>query len=1516
MTNAGTGAGPQSLRLAQYLKELVGLRSKTIRDVEKYDQVLWLKDMPQERDCWSPAWADEFDLSDPFLEVKKQTFESPPTPPHVTNDWVNKEALREASQRIPPLLTAIFLPEETAKANHDEDPPLHQHFLKDHPEVEQAYEQYRSRWESWSKEHRRRQAIQRIYAKLFQLHTEIKKEGEVSEVVLGLGLLSWKAKVKGKEVPIRRHVFVGKVALTFEPGKGIIRVLPPGEGLQLQLEDDMLEAELRPDRSSYALANTQLDEMGNAVWDKSLLHQSLKSWAEALCADTVWSDGLEPKEGQGNNPTMAVAPALILRKRKQAGMIRTYNEIIDQLSRGETENVPLGWQSLTDDRALNEDGKSGSESIERSRFDRVPGAPREIYFPLPANREQKRIVESIERHSGVLVQGPPGTGKSHTIANLVCHLLATGKKILITAETDRALRVLKEKIPKEIQALCVSMLGQGGDAFAELNAAVEGITSKQNTFNPSEHQDYMKEIEADLDSSRRRLSEIDAEIRTLREDETCPHSIANGAYLGTASAIAEKVSNEKEAFGWLNLTRLAPDKSPLLAAHLLEWLKILQRYEPKQISYVNLKLPEPATLVSPEDFKTLVEAERKAKTALERVAQSQKHPAYDPIRKLSPENRESLRTQLHKISKKRFGLPAGNWAQETLGESIAGRTAKWQSILESSRTHLARIEKLFSSLGTKVVTIPDHLKPSKVKADTIVALNHLKNGGKWEVFFGLLTPKNLKGRTYLKEEVLVDGEPTKDEAGLHAIRIHLDLVLAFSELNKVWSGVVSPPTGDLRAREAVYKENVGDLEKVFQYAEDCRHATQQLASAQIPSPNWLNEDVAEWLGLIEVFATEAQCSIATQKVNACSEVLQTLRALHGTHPLVEKFIGAIEARDIPAFRECFRRLRIIEKARKDLQNRKKIEDFLKVTTVGLVDQVLVETQHEVWADRFSKWNAAWDWAVADAWLEKRTDLEYQQILFEQRHQLEKKIGELLAAAAANLAWFHFFKRLNPMETNALRSWREAVKAMGKGTGKSARLARLRIEARKYMNACRDSIPVWILPRYLVAEMIKTSFGRFDVVIVDEASQLGVESLFLFSYGQKIIVVGDDQQISPEGVGIADEAVVSLQNQFLEGMPHKHALTPQSSFYANAKIRFNQNIMLREHFRCMPEIIQFSNDLCYAINGTPLDPLRAYPANRLQPLVTRYIANGYRSGGSQHAQNIPEADAIVAQIAACVADQRYDHATMGVISLQGKAQAKLIEQKLLEALDPEIIEARQVICGDAYAFQGDERNVIFLSMVAAPGEKRIGVLSNESARQRFNVAMSRAQDQVWLFHSAQLGDLSEKCMRYNLLSYMLNPARKTTDENEQRFDSNFERLVYQRLTAKGFHVRTQVSIGNTNHRYRIDFVVEGMQGRLAVECDGDAWHGPDRYEQDMARQRDLERAGWQFARIRGSDFYRDPEMAMVPVWTELERLGIQPGGIDAEVAKPPEPLAMETRNPFPQTIEKPKSSSQTPGIQKL
>lgn len=106
-----------------------------------------------------------------------------------------------------------------------------------------------------------------------------------------------------------------------------------------------------------------------------------------------------------------------------------------------------------------------------------------------------------------------------------------------------------------------------------------------------------------------------------------------------------------------------------------------------------------------------------------------------------------------------------------------------------------------------------------------------------------------------------------------------------------------------------------------------------------------------------------------------------------------------------------------------------------------------------------------------------------------------------------------------------------------------------------------------------------------------------------------------------------------------------------------------------------------------------------------------------------------------------------------------------------------------------------------------------------------------------------------------------------------YESWFEVDVALELLRRKYRVRPQVEVAG----YRIDLVVEGSQNRLAVECDGEAWHGPERYDQDMTRQRQLERAGWAFVRIRESEFYADRDGALRRILEACDQLGIRPVG---------------------------------------
>jgi len=444
----------------------------------------------------------------------------------------------------------------------------------------------------------------------------------------------------------------------------------------------------------------------------------------------------------------------------------------------------------------------------------------------------------------------------------------------------------------------------------------------------------------------------------------------------------------------------------------------------------------------------------------------------------------------------------------------------------------------------------------------------------------------------------------------------------------------------------------------------------------------------------------------------------------------------------------------------------------------------------------------------------------------------------------------------------------------------------------------------VMPLHRVWDTVYPAPGMFDVIIVDEASQCGVEALPLFYLGKKILIVGDDKQISPDAVGLPRDSVHRLMEEFLHDFHFKSSFDIESSLFDHGKLRYGtRRITLREHFRCMPEIIRFSNDLCYS--DTPLIPLRQYGPNRLPPLEHVFLSGGYREGSNNRTINRPEAEAIVERIAEICDDSRYNGRSMGVVVLQGEAQAQLIENQLLERLGAEEMERRRLVCGNPYSFQGDERDIMFLSLVAASNE-RIGPLTKAADERRFNVAASRARDMMVLFHSVTCDDLSASCLRRQLLDFFENTKpqqiagidrndleRRAAQDNRRvvnppaPFESWFEVDVALELLRKDFTVLAQHEVAGK----RIDLVVEGGKARLAVECDGDNWHGPDRYEADMQRQRQLERCGWEFFRVRESAFYSNRESALRGLWPALKERCIFPLGrtgleIESQLNGPP------------------------------
>jgi very-short-patch-repair endonuclease len=220
----------------------------------------------------------------------------------------------------------------------------------------------------------------------------------------------------------------------------------------------------------------------------------------------------------------------------------------------------------------------------------------------------------------------------------------------------------------------------------------------------------------------------------------------------------------------------------------------------------------------------------------------------------------------------------------------------------------------------------------------------------------------------------------------------------------------------------------------------------------------------------------------------------------------------------------------------------------------------------------------------------------------------------------------------------------------------------------------------------------------------------------------------------------------------------------------------------------------------------------------------------------------------------------------VISLIGSQQAEYIRARLSDAIGEELMQRHAILCGDSATFQGTERDVVFLSMVADP--TNCTALTTLRYEQRFNVAVSRARDRVVLVRSVRREDLNPSDLKARLIAHFENPMQLeagVTREGLDACESRFERDLMQRLLDRGYRVQPQVG----PFGFRIDLVVEGADGRrLAIECDGDRFHGPEQWREDICRQRVLERAGWQFWRCFASSFYRDTDRVTADLFDAL------------------------------------------------
>ncbi len=1476
------------IALYKYIKELCAMKYHIVTDVNKQIWTYFLKDIPVDPDNITIYYRDRVEEDEiggdsVLLEVKKPDFQRCPQPSEAFSDWlipgwdqyVNEVRYKETLVEISdPILNGN---QQNSKVEH----------FGDSPERIKAYEKWLSIRAIWAEKQRIINQTRKFFARLFQLYTDLERDSEVLELMVGEGLMR-----DIRNPNINHPILLKRVKFSFNAKANTISILDTDMETELYT---MLLQEMSD--INHGVVKQLKEDLNNNFYhplDRNDTPDFLKILTHRLCSESKFIVEPGDKICSEDRLLTSLSPVFFVRKRID-GTLKAIEEIIHNIEKNEV--VPGHLIDIVSGGIVEVPSDSYEPTIDE-QLAALGGESEQVLLSKEANREQLEIAERISHYNAVLVQGPPGTGKTHTIANLLGHFLAQGKSVLVTSHTKKALSVLKEKVPYEIQNLCVSVLD---DTNLDMERSVDGISEYLSRYTSNE---LKKKVES---ASRQRkdiigeLASVRKKIFQIRYREYEP-IVYNGDGYSPAKAAAFVNANAEELSYIPGKVRLS-HPLPVTIEELVRLYQSNGGITEKEESELDFNIPDPELLPYPVSFYADLRKSGECKTTLEILGKELGGELYADFETdivclnngeiVVPLTKYPKADALAQLTKYKNTFRAiDDWMIQAAvdGNKGGGYKSRWDMLIESIEDTASYTDSIVTHMIGYKITIQEASDFSQLKLQLQKLQDVFKKKGrisKVDLLFNkqletALAQIKVNGSSIstLEECQLTQKQLILNEKRLYTARLWNELMAKhgapkFFDLGDEPERICIQRVPHIRRYLEWYQNEYNELLRMIENAG--------LAAELIFTSHDLDSELARMEKVLRSIHTVIPVHIEVVNTYLCLKGIEAnlsnalselVRGERKNSNLCLSLSGALQNRNPELYEQKFDELTILY----DKYEVKK----QRAETLAKIEQIAPEWAYAIRNRVGIHGETSCPQTIEDAWMWKQfagivdditkepfEDLQYKAVC------LSKDLRAVTAVVAANSAWYHLLLRTerNLDMRQALQGWKQTMRKIGKGTGRNA--PTLKKRAVELMSKCQSAVPAWIMTVNKALESLNPAENFFDVIIIDEASQSDISALSVVYMAKKVIIVGDDKQVSPMAIGVDLDKINALREMYIKDViNNSHLYDAKSSLYDIAATTF-QPLMLREHFRCVPDIIGYSNKLSYDYK---IKPLRDANDCHISPSVVAYrVDDGYRQG--QQKINIKEAETVVSLMKACIDQKEYDGMTFGAISLLGDEQAQIIQQMILEKIEPSIIDERRILCGNASHFQGDERDVVFLSLVDSnEGDGPLSMAgegADQSRKQRYNVAASRAKNQMWVIHSLDYTkDLKPRDLRRDLLEYVENPKSysRLVEAVIAKAESPFEEAVGKSLVAAGYNLAQQWEVG----AYRIDMVALYSGSSVAIECDGELYHsGEEKVREDMERQAILERLGWRFIRIRGSEYYRNPEVTMARVFRELNDFGIYP-----------------------------------------
>lgn len=431
------------------------------------------------------------------------------------------------------------------------------------------------------------------------------------------------------------------------------------------------------------------------------------------------------------------------------------------------------------------------------------------------------------------------------------------------------------------------------------------------------------------------------------------------------------------------------------------------------------------------------------------------------------------------------------------------------------------------------------------------------------------------------------------------------------------------------------------------------------------------------------------------------------------------------------------------------------------------------------------------------------------------------------------------------------------------------------------NALRGLKPCWMMSPSTVASLVpRDAIEQFDLVIVDEASQMAPERAFgVISRAKQCVVVGDPKQLPPTAFF---QRTTSTEETEQNEEVDTEALDEESILDLCTK-SFHPVRRLKWHYRSRHgSLIAFSNKHFYN------NELVVFPSCDRDFAISRHLVEAprYTKG-----VNLPEAK----QVCDVVLQQLEQHPkrSIGVVAMNEAQSEEIAEQLEMLSIHHDELRRRLELTDSSEGLfvkslekvQGDERDTIVISTTYGPAEPgggvamRFGPINQNGGHRRLNVLFTRAKYAIELVTSMESHQIQPTATSSQgvhalkgYLKFVESQSLETGRHSGREPDSEFEIVVAESLTRHGYQVDCQVGVAN----YFIDLAIRHPDKPetylIGIECDGATYHSArSARDRDKYRQAVLEGLGWQIYRIWSTDWFENAESETMKLVAHIQML---------------------------------------------